>query len=475
MNVLDHTKAHQHFFEEMTRIPHGSFHEKAYSDYLVAFAKDHGLKYIQDDMNNVIMYAPASEGYENHDTVIMQAHMDMVCEKDKDVDFDFESDALQLYIEDGWLKAKGTTLGADDGFGVSYMLAILDGEYPHPPLECLFTVQEEVGLCGALGLNAANIHGKRLINLDGGGETSTCTTSAGGANIIAQRKLERQAIQHPAYRVCVSGLSGGHSGEKIHEEKGNANKLVARILKAISKQGTIALSSVEGGMKDNAIPREASATFSCDLNRSKLHEIVIKLEQDMKKELEFSDNGVKVSLAEAQAETVMSQEDTMSYVNFMTLLPHGVHHRSMSIEDLTTASMNAAVVTCDQDNLMVNCSARGALESYIDTILEEVALLADVFGFEHHEEARYPAWSFDAQSKMRETLQRVFKEMYHQELVLQAVHGGLECGVFKAMDADMDIVTMGPVAESVHTPQERLDLTSFDRTFDLLCAYLKEL
>ena len=180
-------------------------------------------------------------------------------------------------------------------------------------------------------------------------------------------------------------------------------------------------------------------------------------------------------MSESSAETVMSPCDTLAYLNFMTLLPHGVHHRSMSIEGLTTASMNAAVVTCDQDTVMINCSVRGALESYIDTIAEEIELLADTFGFKHHRDARYPAWSYDANSPMREILQRVFKTMYDQELELIAVHGGLECGVFKAMNADMDIVTMGPISESVHTPEERLELISFDRTFKLLCAYLKEL
>lgn len=475
MNVLDHNKAHQHYFEEMTRIPHGSFHEKAYSDYLVAFAKDHGLNYVQDGMNNVIIYAPATKGYEDHETVILQSHMDMVCEKDKDVDFNFETDALKLYIEDGWLKAKGTTLGGDDGCGVAYMLAVLDGDMPHPPLECIFTVQEEVGLCGALGLDKALIHGKRLINLDGGGEISTCTTSAGGANVISELKVDRQSAEHPIYCLRVGGLSGGHSGEKIHEEKGNANKLVARILKSIAKVSAVNLACVAGGMKDNAIPREASATFSCALAFSQLKEIVSKAETEIKKELEFSDNGITVSLSEDSAETVMSSANTLAFLNFMTLLPHGVHHRSMSIEGLTTASMNAAVVTCDEHTLTVNCSVRGALESYIDTIVAEIELLADTFGFVHHGDARYPAWSYDANSVMRETLQRVFRERYHQELELQAVHGGLECGVFKAMDEKMDIVTMGPVTESVHTPDERLDLASFDRSFELLCAFLKEL
>lgn len=475
MNCLDQHKAHQYYFEEMTKIPHGSFHEKGYSDYLVAFAQAHGLDYVQDEMNNVIIYAPASSGYEQHETVILQAHMDMVCEKEQNVDFDFAHEALKLYIEDGWLKAKGTTLGADDGCGIAYILAVLDSDLPHPPLECIFTVQEEVGLCGAIGLDPALIHGRRLINLDGSGEVSTCTTSAGGANVISELTIDRRPAKDPVYRLAISGLSGGHSGEAIHLEKGNANKLTARVLKAIADAQPIALAAIAGGMKDNAIPRDASALFSTSLPLSKLKEIVSECERTIKKELEDSDRDVTITVEEAAAATVMSAENTMSYLHFMTLLPHGVHHRSMAIEGLTTASMNAAVVTCDEHKLTVNCSVRGALESYIDTIIAQIELLADTFGFVHHGASRYPAWSYDACSPMRETLQRVFKERYHQDLELIAIHGGLECGVFKAMDPEMDIVTMGPVAEAVHTPNEHLDIASFDRTYDLLCAYLKEL
>jgi len=475
MSVLDQTKAHQRFFEAMTKIPHGSFHEKAYSDYLVAFAKDHGYEYVQDAMNNVIIYAPASLGYEAHETVILQAHMDMVCEKNKDVEFDFAKDALKLCVQEGWLSAQGTTLGADDGVGDAYMLAILDGDYPHPPLECVFTVQEEVGLYGALGLDASLIHGKRLINLDDGGETCTCTTSAGGVNVIAECSVNWKLSTDAAYQLSVTGLSGGHSGGEIHKEKGNANKLMARILYAIGAKGDIALASIEGGLKDNAIPREAFCTFTTDLPQTELTQIVQKMEQDMKKELEFSDAGVKITLTNAQAEHVMEASQTRNYIRLMRLLPNGMRHHSMSIEGLTTASINAAVVTCEDGKLAINCSIRGALESFIDTIAEEVEILADTYGFKTHREARYPAWSYDAKSDMRETLQRVFKNIYGKELELIAVHGGLECGIFKAMDADMDIVTMGPVMEDIHTPNERLDLASFDRTFALLCAFLKEL
>lgn len=475
MNILDHTKAHQHYFEEMTRIPHGSFHEKRYSDYLVAFAKEKGLAYIQDEMNNVIIYHKGSTGYEDHEPVILQAHMDMVCEKNKDVTFDFENDALKLKIEDGWLMAEGTTLGADDGSGVAYMLAILDSELPHPPLECIFTVQEEVGLFGALGLDANNIHGKRLINLDDGGETCTCTTSAGGVNVYAKRRVTMSSSKKKAYALSITGLFGGHSGGEIHKERGNANKILARILYAIAKEHRVCLATIEGGMKDNAIPREASCVFTTTCPKEMVNTIVNELINDIQKELEFSDAGIKVILEESHATSVMSEEDSVNYIKLMRLLPDGMRHHSMSIDGLTTASMNAAVVSLENEELVINCSVRGALESYIDTIAEEIELVSEAYGFTTHREARYPAWSYDASSFMRETLQRVFKAQYGKDLELIAVHGGLECGVFKAMNQDMDIVTMGPIMEDIHTPKERMDIASFDRTFDLLCKLLKEL
>lgn len=476
MNTLDHTKAHQRFFEEMTTIPHGSYEERAYSDYLVQFAKEHGLPYVQDKMNNVIIYKKGSHGYEDHETVILQAHMDMVCEKNEDVEFDFAQDALKLNIQDGWLMAEGTTLGADDGSGVAYMLAVLDDNtLPHPPLECVFTVQEEVGLFGALGLEAHHIHGKRLINLDDGGETCTCTTSAGGVNVIAKRNVSMIDNQKDAYTLSVTGLFGGHSGGEIDKERGNANKLLARMLYTINQKGAVSLSSIKGGMKDNAIPREAFATFVTEASEVEVKAIVSAITKDIKKELEFSDAGVQINLTTTRADQVMSKEDSLAYLSLMRVLPDGMRHHSMSIEGLTTASMNAAVVSFADQELMINCSVRGALESYIDDIAEEIELLSSTFRFTTHREARYPAWSYDAVSFMRETLQKVFTEIYNKDLDLIAVHGGLECGVFKAMDEDMDIVTMGPIMEDIHTPKERMDLASFDRAYDLLCAFLKAL
>lgn len=480
--ILNHEIAHQKYFEELTRIPHGSFNESAYSDYLVAFAKEHEFAYKQDELKNVIIYKDASKGYEDHEPVILQAHMDMVCEKNNDTTFDFEKDALQLYIENtqgaesGFLKAKGTTLGADDGVGVAYMLAILaDKEAKHPALECAFTVQEEVGLFGAMALKKEDFRALRLINLDDGGETATCTTSAGGMNVIMKKECIYIDTDEAGYELAVKGLSGGHSGGEIHKEKGNANKLLARVLFILNERYGIQLHSVQGGLKDNAIPREACAKFVSDASAQHLQDAVSNMKKIFQQELEFSDAGVEVTLEETDIDKVMSIEDSEHVCHLLMTLPNGLMHRSMSIEGLSVASTNMGVVTTDDKCIMINCALRGALESYVDTMAYEMDILAAAFGFESTHEARYPAWSYNASSYMRETLQRVCLDIYGKELELMAVHGGLECGVFKAMDERMDIVTMGPKMQNIHTPDEALDIASFDATFKFLKKYLEEL
>lgn len=474
-NILDHSLGHQKYFEEMTRIPHGSFHEKGYSDYLVNFAKEHQFEYKQDEMNNVIMYKQASEGYEHHPAVILQAHMDMVCEKNEDTAFDFETEALDLCIEKGLLMAKGTTLGADDGTGVAYMLAILDDAHAlHPALTCVFTVQEEVGLFGAMAIQKEDLRANRMINLDDGGETISCTTSAGGVNVLLKKERILVPAHGQGYQLDVKGLLGGHSGGEIDKERGNANKLLARILYQIHLQHDIAIHHIHGGIKDNAIPREASAQFVSDTCFETLQTIVKDMETAFQQEYACSDANVYVEFQKVELHEAMATVESETLIKLLMALPNGMRSRSMNIEDLVTASSNLGVIETS-DTITINCSIRGALESYIDMIAEEVEILAEAFEYECEREARYPAWSYTKDSIMRETLQKVCQKIYEKDLKLIAVHGGLECGVFKALDESMDIVTMGPITHDIHTPQEALDLKSFDRTFAFLKTYLEAL
>lgn len=475
--VLDHTKAHQKYFEEITQIPRGSFHELNIANYIETFAKEHHLRVKRDALHNVIIWKAASLGYEDHAPLILQAHTDMVCEKQGDSDFDFSKDALQLYIEDGFLKAKGTTLGADDGVGVAYMLAILaDTTAQHPPLQCIFTVQEEVGLFGALHLSKEDIQATRMINLDDGDETSTCIASAGGMNVILRRTCSFTTQQQGyGYRIEVKGLEGGHSGGAIDLEKGNAHKLLARTIQRMAKTSAISIADWQGGKMDNAIPREANATIVMDAPKAQITEIIKDMQHVFYQELKNSDPGITLVVSPCEVKRVMCKADSEALLRLLLLLPSGLRHRSMEIENLTTCSSNLAIVAIQDDAVCVHVSLRGAMESFVDLLQAEIDTLGDVFEFTYTHEARYPAWSYDAHSTLRETMQNVCKTCYDQELTLVAVHGGLECGVFKQLRKDLEIVTMCAKMYDIHTPQERLDLRSFDRTFTFLTTLLKAL
>ena len=271
MNVLDHEKLHQKYFEELSRIPRASFKEERVSAYLEDFARTRGLDYKRDTIGNVVIYKPASAGYEDHGAVILQAHTDMVCEKNADCTHDFDRDPIDLYIENGILKARGTTLGADDGMGCAYMLALLDMDTPHPALECAFTVQEEVGLNGAFALKPEYFTAKKYVNLDFGGRgKGTCTTSAGGEMVGLKKPVEYEDCTLPAYRLFITGLKGGHSGSCIILELGNSLKICGRILKEISGSSDLRIVSLDGGLKNNAIPRECEAVFASGAPREQI-------------------------------------------------------------------------------------------------------------------------------------------------------------------------------------------------------------
>ncbi len=475
--VLDWSKAYQKYFEEMAGIPHGSYFEKQYSDYLVDFARNHGLKYKQYDIGNVIIYKDASEGYEDHPAVVLQAHMDMVCEKTPESSHDFEKDPLDLYIEDGWLHARGTTLGADDGTGVCYMLAVLaDDSLPHPALECVFTAMEEIGLDGALVLEPDDLKGRRYINLDGGGGgVETVTTAAGGLRWNGVMEVHGNAAGKTGYRLTVGGLEGGHSGGCIHLEKGNAIKLCARVLREFQKEGAITLSAIDGGSKDNAIPRDCWAEFVTDIEEEKLEKAVSVLGAALKEELRCSDSGLTVVLEKADVAVTWSQEESDKMVELLFLCPTGMRHKNMNIKDHTVASENLAVVKTAGGKVKVSVSMRSAFESYIEEMEQELEILGRLYGLCQETAGRYPAWGYQEKSPLREAMREAVKRCTGKELVEKAVHGGLECGVAKNKWPDMDIITMGPTAEAVHSPDERLNLKSFDDCYEVLCDLIKHL
>ena len=476
MNVLDHSKLHQKYFEEISAIPRASFKEEKCADYLEQFAKEHGLDYVRDEMNNVVIYKPASAGYEDHETVILQAHTDMVCEKNADCDHDFDTEPLDLYIEDGWLKAKGTTLGADDGMGCAYMMALLVMDLPHPALECVFTVQEEVGLYGAFALKKEYFKGTRYVNLDFGGDgKGTGITSAGGEMITIKKSVEYDPCELPAYRVFVTGLAGGHSGGCINRELGNALKICARIMKEISGCCDVQIINLNGGLKNNAIPRECEAVFTSGAKEEVIREAVEKKVAEIRNEIGYQEPGFEVVFEKAESAAAICEETSADIIDFMYILPTGLRHRSLQIEDLPTASENLAVVRCMEDHVEIGYSLRAEKASLRDQMEKELCILSAMYDAAVSIHGKYPSWEYNPNSKMREILKKVFTEQKNEEMQTFATHGGLECGVFCEMIPGLDVVTMGAACKGAHTPQEMMNLESFDKMFEVLAAFLKEL
>ncbi|MCD7949393.1 MAG: beta-Ala-His dipeptidase [Erysipelotrichaceae bacterium] len=432
MSILDTNYLINYYFEEISKIPHGSYNEERISNYLVTFAKEHSLNFYQDDMFNVIIFKNASKGYENHEPLILQGHMDMVCEKNNDFHHDFVKDPLDLYVEGHYLHAKGTTLGADDGVGVCYMLALLSDEnLKHPPLECIFTVQEEVGFCGAFHLDVSLLQGKRMIGLDNETEEETCTSSAGGNEIKIIKQVNFIENNSTAYYLNITGLIGGHSGECINMSRGNANKIASRILYHLLKDGIdIRLVKIHGGLKDNAIARECQVVFVSEANFETLDKYINTYVSDIKRELQNSDPNLVVSLQEYQADLCMNSIDSEAIINTMYLVPNGKLDESQLIPGLTTLSLNMGIVRTNDNNVTINISLRSPLSSSINELCLQIEQIALMYGAYVDASDPYPGWDYNSHSKLRTS----FKEYYlkHTGKVLRevATHGGLETGVW---------------------------------------------
>ena len=466
-HVLDQAFLPEKYFEEICAVPHGSYHEKPLSDYLVRFAEAHGLAYKQYPNWNVIIYKPASSGYEDHAPVMLQAHIDMVCEKEPGYEHDFEKDPLSLYVEDGKLHAKGTTLGADDGVGVAYMLSFLDDDtLPHPPLECVFTVQEEVGLNGAAQLAFEDISAKRMIGLDDMGGNTCYASSCGSQYMHMTRSYAVTESSMPGFKLTVGGLVGGHSGVCINKERCNAIKLAARVLYGLGCE--IRIGSFNGGSKDNAIPTQCEVVFGCDADPAILQEKAAAFEETFYKEYAYSDPDVKISIEPADCPAAFSEEDSRSLVNLLFVLPDGFRHKSMKIEGLTTVSQNLGRVRTEDGNVAIYCFPRSEVDTFLDQMEGEYRILSDLFGFELVCNNRAPGWRFEENSAIRNTLFTAYHEVTGGEMTLIAEHGGLETGYISGGIPGIDIVTCGPHCEEYHTPKEWLDLASFRTIYEVL-------
>ncbi|WP_195428877.1 aminoacyl-histidine dipeptidase [Clostridium sp. D46t1_190503_E9] len=482
MNILQNLEPKSVFkyFEEISQIPRGSGNEKAISDYLVNVAKKLNLEVIQDEALNVIIKKPGTKGYENSETVILQGHMDMVCEKNKGTDHDFQKDPLKLRVVDDMVYATDTTLGADNGIAVAYALAILEStDIPHPPIEVLITTDEETGMSGAMAISKEHINGKILLNLDNEEEGHLLVSCAGGirSKHTLNVTLEDAGDYNNFLHIAVRGLKGGHSGMEINKERGNSNKIMGRILKSLLAVD-YKLVSVNGGSKNNAIPREADAIIglkSEDVAKAK--ELINSWNKVLLNELKTQDPGVNITILEntENVEKVFTKESTEKVVNLLYLIPNGINTNSVEIKDLVESSTNLGVVTTEGNKVEFDSAIRSSVASLKDEIVLRSKTIAELMGAEFETTAGYPEWQYDSESKVRGICQDVYKRMYGKEAKIVAIHAGVECGLFNEKLGKLDMISFGPDLYDVHTPQEHMSITSVKNVWDYLLEVLKEL
>lgn len=465
------------YFEEICAIPHGSRNTKQISDYLAAFAGEHGLTCHQDEANNIVIIKEASADYENAEPVILQGHMDMVCEKENGCEIDFEKDGLDLYIDGDFLRARGTTLGGDDGIAVAYALALLESsEIPHPRLEVVITVDEEIGMLGAEVIDLSMLKGHRLLNIDSDVEGHFLTSCAGGMTVEAELAVTRMAQSGLVMKMAVSGLEGGHSGSEIDKEHANANIVAGRALKYISDRMELGVISMAGGLKDNAIPREHTAEVLIPVDKKE--EFLAYLEEltgVLRREYAASDAGIQITAEEGgvQEAQILSYASMSKVLFYLRQVPDGVQHMSRVMPGLVETSLNLGILKLTEDALLTTTSVRSSVSTRKEELLDRLTHLVEFLGGEVEVNGDYPAWEYRADSRLRETISEVYRDLFDEEPVFEAIHAGLECGILSGKIADLDCVSFGPNNYDIHTPKERLSISSTEKVWKLLKEFLK--
>lgn len=469
------------YFEEICKIPHGSGNTKGISDYVVSVAIEHNLEYSQDELNNVIVYKKGSIGHEALEPVMLQAHLDMVCEKNFETDarFNFETDSLKVAFMDDYVFARGTTLGGDDGVGVAYMLALLtDDTIVSPPLECVFTVDEETGMGGAKALDVSKLKSKRLINLDEEEEGIILTSCAGGKNAsisLPVRRVEKSGIK---YNIVICGLLGGHSGTEINKYRGNANLIMGRLLQYLDTQVKFDLISLNGGLQDNAIPRECNAEVLVHENDiDKLENIFSTFEEIIKREYRTVEKNMMVYCENCDdaTEKVLTYKTMHRIIFLLMTLPDGVQRMSPDTDNLVQTSSNVGIIKLLKDKFNAYISIRSSVTSEKEALSTKIKYLVETIGGSYSEEGDYPAWEYREDSALRETTVRCYERLYNEAPKILGIHAGLETGVFYNAIKDLDIVSIGPDILDIHTPKERLSISSTERVYNLVVEILKEL
>ena len=477
MAVLEHLepKGVFSFFEQLCAIPHGSRNTRAVSDWCVAFARERGLEWYQDAWNNVILIQQATPGYEDAPAVILQGHLDMVCEKELGCTKDMGREGLELAVEDGFVLARGTTLGGDDGIAVAMALAVLDdASIPHPRLEVVLTTEEEIGMLGAAELDVSPLQGRQLINLDSEAEGVFTVGCAGGSLTRCTLPLRREPFAGTALCLRVSGLVGGHSGEEIDRGRANANVLLGRLLIKMAAAGEARLISLSGGSKDNAIPTSAAATLMA-ADPAAARQAAEKLAEELKREYRATEPGlcVTVETAPEGAIAAMDAASTRRALCLLTCAPNGVQEMSREIPGMVQTSLNLGILQSGEDDLEAVFCVRSSMASQKEMLHDRLRCLTETLGGAVAISGDYPAWEFRPDSPLRERMAEVFREQYGREPRVETIHAGLECGLLCGKLPGLDCVSIGPDIADIHTPREHMSIASVQRVWALLLEVLK--
>lgn len=470
------------YFEKICSIPHGSGNVQNISNYLVDFAKERNLEYIQDEVYNVIIKKPGTKGYEEAEPVIIQGHMDMVAVKKPDCSKDMLTEALDVKTEGDFVYAEGTSLGGDDGIAVAYALALLDSDtIPHPPLEIVITVDEEVGMDGAMFIDLSSLKGRTLLNIDSEKEGELTVSCAGGMRINGSLLMQWEMAAESTIpkEVTLTGLLGGHSGVEIHKNRGNANILIGYVLQELSKKVDIKLVALEGGTKDNAIPREAKATILIsEKDMTSYEEALKEIEAALQNQYKDTDKGICILSKDCEPATeqkVLTEASQSNIIKLLNTVPNGVQAMSQNLEGLVETSLNLGIILLTEKEFSAAFSLRSSVVAEKEKLRDNVAKIIDTLGGTYEFSGDYPAWEYKEDSKLRDTFVAVYEKMYGEKPVVLSIHAGLECGILSDKIKDLDSVSFGPDMENIHTTEEKLSISSTKRVWEFLLELLKAL
>lgn len=467
------------FFEEIAAIPHGSGNVKQISDYLVEFAKNRNLKYRQDEKLNVIIWKDGTPGYEDADTVILQGHMDMVAVKMADCDKDMKKEGLELQTDGDFLCAKGTSLGGDNGIAVAYALAVLDSDtIAHPPVEAVFTVDEEIGLLGAAYIDTSDLKGRKLLNMDSEDEGVFTVSCAGGATVECILSYHRAPTNARIIEIKIDGFTGGHSGVEIDKGRANANCIMGRILLNVFQNVGMRIVSANGGEKDNAIAKISEAAIAVlPETVEKTKEIIEHTFAEVKEEYQSTDPNAKIQInvmEEGLCEAI-SDMATLSVVVSLATMPNGIQRMNPDMPQMVQTSLNLGILKTDEKTVTLSYAVRSSKETEKNFLIEKLRAMTEIFGGEIKVSGAYPGWEYKADSTLRDTAVKAYESLYGKEPVVEGIHAGLECGMFADKIENLDAISFGPSMKDVHTTDEKLSISSTERTWKLLVKILEML